>query len=102
MLTNIPTPIKKNGIKREWPTNSIRFIKAEVWGIKRLRVRPAKKEPIMGSIPANWAKKQERNTMASTKIYCEMGSSNFLKNHRTKNGKPNHTKATKRKTDKIN
>jgi hypothetical protein len=71
---SIPTLIRKNGINNVLPTNSILFINAELFGIKRLNANPDKKAPIIGSIPANSAKKAEANTNASTKIYFVLPS----------------------------
>ena len=73
--TNIPTPIKKKGIKIAFPTKSIRFIKAEVFGINRFNANPARKAPIIASKPAASAKKDAKNTKASTKIYWPTESS---------------------------
>ncbi len=66
-FTNIPTLIKKKGIKIALPTNSIRFISMEVCGINRFKASPAKNAPIMGSTPATCAKKAAKKTTESTK-----------------------------------
>ncbi len=52
----MPTPIKKKGMKMALPTNSMRFIKGEVPGMRRFMARPARKAPMMGSRPATWAR----------------------------------------------
>src|SRR5690606_7827370 len=44
---NIPTLMRKKGIKIALPTNSTRFINEEVRGIKRLSDKPAKNAPII-------------------------------------------------------
>ena len=73
--TSIPTPIRKKGIKIAFPTKSIRFIKAEVFGINRFKAKPAKNAPIIASNPAASARKEAKNTKANTKIYCPTESS---------------------------
>ena len=80
---------KKKGIKTALPTNSTLFINAEVLGINLFSESPAKKAPIIASIPANSAKKAPKNTIAKTKMYWEILSSTFLKNHRVIIGKKN-------------
>ena len=66
---------------------SIRFINTELCGIKRFKTNPATKAPIMCSTPATSAKKAEKKTTDSTKIYCDDFSlSNFFKNHRVIRG----------------
>ncbi|MPM64869.1 hypothetical protein SDC9_111760 [bioreactor metagenome] len=66
--TNIPTEIKKTGIKSEFPKNSIRFINADECGISRFKASPAAKAPMIGSIPPSSAKKPQKNTTNSTKM----------------------------------
>ena len=62
--------------------NSMRFIKIELCGIRRLSTNPATKAPMMCSTPATSARKAAKKTTESTKIYCEDFSlSNLLKNH---------------------
>ena len=53
---NIPTLIRKKGIKIAFPTNSTRFINDEVCGINLFRANPARKAPIIASIPASSAR----------------------------------------------
>ena len=82
MLISIPTPIRKNGINKDVPTNSILFMSGEVWGISLFSNIPATNAPIIGSNPASSAKKAQAKTIVSTKIKCEFFSdSNTLKNH---------------------
>ena len=57
---NIPTLIKKKGIKIAFPTNSTLFISDEVCGINLFKAKPAKKAPIIASIPASSANKAAR------------------------------------------
>ena len=66
--TNMPTEIRKMGMKRELPKNSIRFINAEECGINLLRAKPAANAPIIGSIPPSSARKPQKKTTNSTKI----------------------------------
>ena len=54
---NIPTLIRKKGIKMAFPTNSTLFINEEVCGINLFKAKPARKAPIIASIPANSANK---------------------------------------------
>ncbi len=87
-------------MKRALPTNSIRFISGEVRGINRFIARPARKAPMIGSIPAVSARKAPRKTTTSTKMYCETLSWNRLKNHRPSNGKRMSTIAPKRVSER--
>ena len=48
--------------------NSMRFIKAEEWGMSRFNASPARKAPIIGSTPASSAKKAATKTTVSTKM----------------------------------
>ena len=74
-------------MKSELPMKSIRFINTELWGINRFKTNPATKAPIICSTPATSAKKAEKKTTDSTKIYWEDFSlSNFFKNHRVIRG----------------
>ena len=57
---NIPTLIRKKGIKIAFPTNSTRFIKDDVRGISLFNANPARKAPIIASIPANSASSAAR------------------------------------------
>ena len=68
MSTSIPTEIRKMGMNREFPINSILFISAELWGINLFNANPAAKAPIIGSIPPNSAKNPHKKTMKTTKI----------------------------------
>ncbi len=86
---SIPTLIKKNGMKMEFPTKSMRFMSGEVRGIKRLSASPARNAPMMASIPAIIDITAPRNTIASTKIYWVTLSLKRLKNHRAITGKMN-------------
>ena len=91
----MPIPIRKNGIKSAFPTNSIRFIKADVFGTSLFKAKPAIKAPIMASIPAVTAINDAIKTMAKIKIYCETLSLYRFINHleifgyRNKRMKPN-------------
>ena len=64
----MPTLIRKNGINKELPINSILFINADECGISLLRANPATNAPIIASIPAISAKKAAKNTTARTKM----------------------------------
>jgi hypothetical protein len=64
----MPTLIKKKGINKELPINSIRFIKAEECGISLFRAKPATNAPIIGSTPATSARKAAKKTTESTKM----------------------------------
>ncbi len=97
----MPTPIRKNGMNKAFPTNSIRFIRGEVFGIRRLSASPARNAPTMPSIPTTWAKKAPRKTMPRTKIYCETLSSKRLKNHRPITGKTNIMNKTNAEIDAL-
>ena len=67
--------------------NSTRFIKIELWGIKRFKTNPATNAPIICSTPAISAKNAEKKTTDKTKIYWEVFSlSNLLKNQRAIRG----------------
>ena len=90
-LTNIPTPIRKNGINKAFPTNSIRFISADVFGIRRFNANPAKNAPIMASNPAASAKKEAKKTSPRTNINCPTRSSYRLKYQRPTKGNPQST-----------
>ncbi len=80
--TNIPTEIKKMGIKRAFPKNSILFINADECGINLLSASPAAKAPIIGSIPPSSTKKPDTNTTKSTKMkLVYFSESALLKNH---------------------
>ena len=57
---SIPTLMRKKGMKMAFPTNSTRFINADVCGMSLLRAKPAKKAPIMASIPASSARSAAR------------------------------------------
>src|SRR5690606_30386824 len=81
------------------PTNSILFINGDVWGISLLSDNPAKKAPIIASIPAASAKNAPKNTKPKTKIYWDTLSSYFLKNQRPKSGKTRPTISAKIRTD---
>ena len=50
-----------------YPTNSIRCIKGEVCGIKRLSANPAMKAPTIGSILANSTRKAAKKTSKKRK-----------------------------------
>ena len=71
-----------------FPTNSTRFIKGELCGIRRFRASPDKNAPMIAS---TWARKDPRNTITSTNIYCDILSCTCLKNQRPMKGKPNNT-----------
>ncbi len=85
----IPTDIKKNGMKSEFPTNCILFINILFSGIIELSVRPAKNAPITGSKPTRCDKYASINSMVITKTYSSIPSSDekLLKNHLVINGK---------------
>ena len=68
ILISRPTQIRKKGIKSAFPIKSIRLIKGELLGISRLRERPARKAPMMGSTPDNSKSKAAIKTRVSTKI----------------------------------
>jgi hypothetical protein len=48
--------MRKKGMKMALPTNSMRFISGEVRGMSRLRARPERKAPMIGSSPASCAR----------------------------------------------
>ncbi len=66
--TNIPTLIRKNGINKEFPINSILFIRADDAGMSLFNANPATNAPIIGSNPAISAKNAAKKTIESTKI----------------------------------
>ena len=68
----MPTPIKKNGMKKAFPTNSSLFFKGDMFGIKRFNDTPTKNAPNTPSNPANWAKNAPKKTTAKTKINCKI------------------------------
>ena len=74
-------------MKMALPTNSTRFISGDVRGMSRLRAMPERNAPMIGSRPANWAKKAPRKTIARTKMYCETLSLTCLKNQWASSGK---------------
>ena len=81
-LISMPTPIRKKGMKMAFPTNSTRFIKADVRGMSLFMDSPDRNAPIIGSIPASSARNAPVNTITRTKIYCETLSLKRLKNQR--------------------
>ena len=83
----MPTPIRKKGMKRALPTNSMRFISGEVAGMSRFMASPARKAPMIGSSPAASARKAPRKTITSTNTYCDTLSLHRLKNQRPMSGK---------------
>ena len=88
-LTIIPTLIRKIGMNKLFPIKEMRFISAEVGGMRLLRANPARKAPIIGSIPAALAKRPEMKSIESTKIYWDpLSPSRFLKNQRLILGTP--------------
>ena len=66
--TNMPTLMRKKGMNKELPMNSIRFIKAEECGMDWFNASPATNAPMMGSRPENSAKKAAKNTTNNTKM----------------------------------
>ena len=70
-----------------------------MWGINLLSDNPTRNAPIIASIPAASAKKAPRNTIANTKMYCEILSSKRLKNHRPIIGKRKTMISPKNNTD---
>ena len=81
------------------PTNSTRFISGELCGISLFSANPARKEPIIASIPANCARKAPKKTIESTKIYCEILSCTLLKNQRPIKGNTSSTNKAKTTTE---
>ena len=80
--TNIPTEIKKKGMKSELPVNSMRFMSCEFVGINLFSDNPTANAPIIGSKPANSAKKALKKSIDKTKTkWLIFSPSNFLKNH---------------------
>jgi hypothetical protein len=101
-LTINPTLIRKIGMKKLFPIKDIRFIRAEVWGINLFIANPAKKAPIIGSIPATLARSPEINSIAKTKIYCDpLSPPRFLKNQVLTLGIPQSIKKEKTDIDRI-
>ena len=92
-LISIPTPIRKYGMNKALPTNSVRFINGDTRGTRRFNTNPAKKAPKIPSIPANSAKAALRNTSARTKVYCITLSSYLRKNQRANRGNTRKTMA---------
>jgi hypothetical protein len=98
----MPTLIRNMGIKKLFPINEILFIKADVAGISLLNVNPARKAPIIGSIPAAWAKRPDMKSITRTKIYCEpLSPSRFLKNHILTLGTPHKIRKENAEIDTI-
>ncbi len=92
----MPTLIKKKGIKSALPTNSIRFISADVWGMSVFKAMPARNAPIMASTPASSARNAAAKTTASTKMYCAAPSPcPCLKNQAPRRGNKASTINTK-------
>ena len=98
----IPTPIRKYGINKAFPTNSNRFIKGETCGIKRFKTSPARKAPKIPSIPTNSIKPLPKKTIASTKTNCITLSSYLRKNHRPIRGKKKTIRKLKNATFTTN
>ncbi len=68
-------------MKRALPMNSMRFISGDTWGMKRLRMSPAKNAPNTPSSPITPDTAALRNSSAITKIYCATESEYRLRNH---------------------
>src|SRR5690554_3938765 len=85
--TNIPTEMRKRGMKSALPKNSILFINADECGINLFSANPAAKAPMIGSIPPSSTRNPEANTTNNTKIKVEYFSgAALLKNHLAKRG----------------
>ena len=92
IFISIPTLIKKNGIKRLFPVKDNLSASFDVGEIKLLKINPAKKAPIIGSIPKIWAKRLIPKITERTKTNCEPSSLfSFLKNQRHAGGNTNNT-----------
>ena len=76
-------------IKKLFPIKEILFMRAEVGGITLLSANPARKAPIIGSMPAARDKSPEIKSIAKTKMYWEpLSPSRFLKNQILSFGTP--------------
>ena len=71
----MPTPIKKKGMNKALPTNSMWLIRGDEGGISLLSTRPTKKAPNMPSMPTNSIRPAPKNTRQSTNTYCTTLSS---------------------------
>ena len=91
--TSIPTPIRKYGMKRALPTNSIRVMSGLVLGTRRLMTNPARKAPSSPSSPTSLASDALRKTRARMKMYCMTLSENRRRNHLPMRGKKKMTNA---------
>jgi len=59
----------------------MRFISGETWGMKRLRMSPAKKAPNTPSSPISSEMMALRKSSAMTNIYCATASEYLLRKH---------------------
>ena len=76
----IPTPIRKYGINKAFPTNSNRFIKGETCGIKRFNTSPARKAPKIPSTLSSYLRKNHRPIRGKKKTIRKLRNATFTTN----------------------
>ena len=90
------------GMNKLFPIKEMRFISAEVGGMRLLSAKPARNAPIIGSIPAALAKRPEMKRIESTKMYWDpLSPSRFLKNHLLILGTPHNIRKENADIDSI-